>query len=292
VALQPLRGSLLLGSALAGIGLSVWSIAGAAQPRLGPDVVALVNGVPIVRADYETARRLRRKEMDRELNAAEQRKRALAQVVDEELLVQRALELDLVRKDDTLRYQLRTAVEDAVVADALSTAGPVDEQQLEAHYREHAGEFLRSPRAMVERLFFRVAASDDARRARGRAEAVAARLAAGETFETVRTAGDPPPQALPLALLPASALRIYLGAAAADRVFEMQEGQVSAPIGSPQGFQVLRVAKLEPRQLPPLAEVRALVEASYRKTFRAREVERYLEQLRRRAVIVTAGPGP
>src|SRR5690349_378967 len=98
------------------MGLSIWSIAGAAQPRLGPDVVALVNGVAIVRGDYDRARRLREKEVAGELSATEQRKNALARVVDEELLVQRALELDLARKDDTLRYQLRTAVEDAVVA--------------------------------------------------------------------------------------------------------------------------------------------------------------------------------
>jgi hypothetical protein len=91
------------------------------DPPMPADAVAIVNGSPIREADLERAMAALAADRRDPLGAAE-RRLVLDRLVEEELLVQRASELGLDRRDRGLRSRLVTAMVDAVVTDGAHRA--------------------------------------------------------------------------------------------------------------------------------------------------------------------------
>ena len=123
---------LLVVGALIGIGLAAVDLTERApeEEPLGDDVAALVNGNPILRAEYERA--VAAVSADRgggDLDPAE-RRRVLDRLIDEELLVQRGIELGLPHRDRQLRNQISAAVIGlfAARAGARQSEEPSDEE--------------------------------------------------------------------------------------------------------------------------------------------------------------------
>jgi hypothetical protein len=142
------RGSTLLalGAALGVVLAAAGLLASGRESSSGipSDAVARVNGTTIRMADYE--RTLSALAGDRrEGLSADDRRRALDRLVDEELLVQRGLELDLARRDVRVRRDLTAAVVDAVVA-GHEDAEP-DAAALAAFYAAHRDFFARPTHA-------------------------------------------------------------------------------------------------------------------------------------------------
>jgi parvulin-like peptidyl-prolyl isomerase len=254
--------------------------------RVPADAVARVNGAAIRMADYE--RTLSALAGDRRDGlSADDRRRALDRLVDEELLVQRGLELDLARQDVRVRRDLTAAVVDAVVA-GHEDAEP-DRAALAAFYAEHGDFFARPGRVHVRQVWCRIEHDDDEARAAARAGEAAERLRAGEPFATVRDAlGDTEVAPLPDAPLPAAKLVDYLGPTTARTALELEPGGVSEPVRSGTGYHVLVVVAREAEWLPPLADIETDVRAEYRRRAGERALRAYLDGLRARADVAIA----
>ena len=137
---------LLLAGALAGIGLAAASIvrSGRSERALPPDGVAIVNGEVITQeafAEFVGAVANERKSV--ELDAAT-RKRLLDRMIDEELLLQRGIELGLPRYERNARRAIVAAVVSAVTAEAEGSEPSQDE--LRAFYRDAGERFSRPGR--------------------------------------------------------------------------------------------------------------------------------------------------
>src|SRR5207244_11874837 len=197
------RGSVLLAiGAGAGIALAATGLVASGVTRgrgLPPGAVARVNGA-LLRADDYT-RSLDALERDRRGGAAPADRRSLLdRLIDEELLVQRGLELGLARQDARVRRDLTAAVIDAVVTEHED--GTPSDADLEAFYRRERDFFARPGRLRVRQLWCRADTAADAPSADARARAAAASLRAGEDFAGVRVRlGDPEIAPLPDALL-------------------------------------------------------------------------------------------
>lgn len=158
-----------------------------------PTAVVTVNGHPIEQS-----------ELDRALVAVANDKRSpltqddedrvLARLIEQELLVQRGIEIGLVEQDRNVRNTIVASVVDHVLKPTQSD--PIDEADIRAWYEENADFFRSQPQMRLEAL-----AQDSA-------------------------------LSVPNALLPVSTLRNYLGPGAIEAALETAPGDTfDAPPG-------------------------------------------------------------
>ncbi len=284
------RGSVLLAiGAGAGIALAATGLVASGVTRgrgLPPGAVARVNGA-LLRADDYT-RSLDALERDRRGGAEPADRRfVLDRLIDEELLVQRGLELGLARQDARVRRDLTAAVIDAVVTEHEDGTPP--DADLEAFYRRERDFFARPGRLRVRQLWCRADTAADAPSAEARARAAAASLRAGEDFAGVRVRlGDPEIAPLPDALLSPAKLLDHLGPTALRAALELEAGAVSDPVRSATGYHVLQVVEREAEWVPPREEIGDEVVAEYRRRRGERALRAYLDGLRARADVEIA----
>ena len=145
-----MRPWLLAGGMVAGAALAVFYILRVPEaPPPVEDAVAWVNGRPIARESYERA--LRAVAGDRKTGALQEgdRERVLERLIDQELLIDRAIELGLHERDPQIRNQLATAMIDFLVQRAEDEAGAADEATLRRFYEEESFRFKRAEQYRV-----------------------------------------------------------------------------------------------------------------------------------------------
>lgn len=273
---------LLAVGALAGVALALWGLARspASSARLPPGAVALVNGRPVWRADLDRALAALASVRRDGRADAELARRALDRLIDDELLVQRGVELGLAERDPRVRADLGAAVIDLVTARAESEAAEPGEDELRRFYAENAAYFRGPPRMRVEQIFFLSEAT---------ARAARARLDRGEPFSVLRAIGDPPPAQLPRAALPARELEAYLGTRVVAALAAVPIGAVAGPVPSRFGHHLVRVLERQAGELAPFESMRGAVVAEWRRRRGERALRRFLEE-RRRAARITFAP--
>ena len=273
--------------AVAGIVLATWGLfapGGESTGLLAADAVASVNGAPIRRDDYE--RMIAAVEQDTRAPIDDAvRKRVLDRMIEEELLVQRALDLGLAKLDRQVRANLTGALIQSVVSEAEDRDPRPGE--LAEFYGEN-GEFFTAPgRLRVRQIFLPVAGRDE-NGVRLRAEEARRRLAAGEPFDEVRAElGGREVSPLPDALLPALKLREYVGPTALRAASELEIGELSEPVRSGTGIHVLQLVEREAPITPPLSEIEPQVESEWRRRLGSDALRRYLDELRAQADVAT-----
>lgn len=268
------------GLACAALGL----LRGEAGAGLPTDAVASVNGEPVPADELE--RMLAALASDRrEPLDAEARRQVLDRMIDEELLVQRALELGLARHDRRVRADLTSALIASVVSEVEERTPGASE--LETFYAENRGFFARPDRLRARQILVR--SGDDPEAARARAERAASLLRVGEEIARVAgELGDPEDAPLPDALLPPMKLREYLGPTALRSLLELQVGGVSEPVRTQAGWRVLVLLEREAEYAPPLAEIEEQVRAEWLRRAGERALREYLDELRRGADVEIA----
>jgi hypothetical protein len=271
----------LAGLVAASAGLLIGAPHGSGLPS---GAVASVNGTVVRTVEYERA--LQALASDRRTPLGDDdRRHVLDRLVDEELLVQRGVELGLVQHDRRVRGDLVSAVIDSVVADA-DDGGEASPQQLRDFYAANRDYFTRAGRVRARQVWVAQASGRNGGEARDRAAEAARRLRGGDSFEDVAASlGDPAVVSLPDDLLPPTKLAEYLGPAATAAALALPPGQPSDPLPAPGGYRVLEVVERESAAAPPFEAVQDEVRAEWRRRAGDRALERYLEELRARARI-------
>ncbi len=242
--------------------------------------VAVVNGTAITTVDYQQALQALKSDRKRQSLEPGDRERVLERLVDEELLLQRALALDIPRQDGKIRASLTRAMIASIVGEVEEA--PPSEAALEAHFEAHRDYFRQPTLLEVEQIFFSTA-GDGGAPALGRAQAATGRLKAGESFEDVARDADSPPVALPRGLLPLGKLVDYLGPTAARTASELEGDGASGPVLSGDGYRLLRVTARSGSAPASFTDVREQVAVDYRRRADDRRLREYLEGLRAEA---------
>jgi len=302
---------LLAAGAALGLGFAAAGLLRDAEPDALPEsVVAQVGNSFIQREDY--LRLLAGYEADtRGPSDAETRLHILNRMIEEELLVQRALDLGLAHLDRRVRANLTAGLIASIVSEAEESE-PSDEE-LSVFYEENAGYFTAPGRLRVRQIFFRVASplapraesnsstrvgsapGGDARaepseeQSMARAEEARRRLLAGDDWERVKKElGDDEISPVPGALLPALKLREYVGPTVVGSVRDLDVGGISTPIRSGTGLHLVQLLEREPARTPPLAEMRPQAEREWRRRQGDRALRSYLDELRDESDVVIA----
>lgn len=137
------RRSLLFYAAGAALGLGLAGFAlftakGTTVKTFPPEDVALVNGRQILRSDFLTQTQVESGVTFEETTQA-QRRKVLNEMIDEELLVQRGLEIDLAATDPDVRAAMVAGVNLQVDADVL--ASQPTQADLLAYYNKHIDKY-------------------------------------------------------------------------------------------------------------------------------------------------------
>ncbi len=281
------RVSMFLGAGVT-VGILL-AVAGALAPTGGDfsrNIVARVNGKAITVHDVELV--LQR--LNHSGSATpEERREALQRLIDQELLVQRGVEIGLLESDRTVRKALVMAMIDAIVADVV--AQEPTEEELRAFYNSHAAVFTLPARVHVQQIY--CSGSGDLARARTQAEQASAALARGDSFQEVRAQySDVESIPLPTTLAPPQVLRRSLGPTLADAILLLQEGESSSPLQSSAGYHILHLIDRQPEQVQPYETVKQEVRAEYFHRKRDAALQAYLDRSRREAVMVLSPHAP
>lgn len=273
--------------ALAGLGIAgygLFTASGTTTHSVPPEDIALVNQRPILRSDF-----INQLESETGLKFGEttpaQQIRVLDEMVREELLVQRGLELDFAETDQTTRNALVSTVTQQVGVD-VTTSQPSDEQ-LRAYYGQHTAKYATEGSIEVRNLILpRGNPSSDARLIETAAQASAA-LRAGESIEQVMNR---------FGMTEAKrydedyyfAAQYRLGDALFAAVKDLGSGQVSAPVALADGIHVAQVLKNDKPVPLGFEASRPQVYSDYRSDAQARLMDSTMRFLLARSKILIA----
>ena len=204
------------------------------------------------------------------------RAQILEQLIDEELLVQRGLELGMAESQLDVRAAIVQSLVASVTGEA-DAAAPGDEELLR-HFEENQQNFTYAAMLSVDAWL-----TDDENAAQ---EFVAVLRLGGDTTET--DAVRPVP-GLPSGPMPLDILREYLGSAITAAAAGMPDGSsaVFARLGR---WMIVRVVSKQAETVPEFESVRARVLLDYRRALADERLREYVENLRRRADVVVRQP--
>jgi len=264
----------LLAGAFAGLLAAGYGILRQADPggELPVGAVARINEQIITRDQFDRAvTRLGISELSEDDSA-----RILRRMVEDELLVQRGIELGMAQSETTVRSAIVDSLVASVTAEA-DAASPTDEE-LQQHLEDNPDRFSYTAKLSVSAW-----QTDDEPVAQ---TFITALRDDGET--PVSDAIGPIPD-LPPGLVPVEALREYLGPGIAAAASEMPEG--SSAIFARRGrWLVVQVLGKESAVITDLDMVRNRVLLDYRRFLADEALQNYLDDLQRRADVEMVQP--
>ncbi len=275
-----LRVGATLGLVLVAVGAFV-----PAPRHFPPGTAALVNGTPLPTSELTLAlARL----YGGDTASPEQRAEALHYLIDQELLVQRGVEIGLLESDHTIRKSIATATIDAIVAEVL-TQEP-SETALRVFYASHLSVFSLPARLRLQQLLCHDASNIENARvcAEHTHEALTQRMEIADVSERFGAALD---TSLPDALTPLAVVRRMLGPTLSARVEAMQVGEVSI-VPTDAGYAIFRVVDRQDERPQPYETVQSEVRAEYLRRRRDDGLQQALDQWRGEAVLVLSPKAP
>jgi len=265
----------LIAGALAGLLAAGYGILRQAESggELPSNAVARVNEHIITRDNFDRAvtRLLGANDLSEDDSA-----RILQRLVEDELLVQRGVELGMAQSDTTVRNAIVDSLVASVTAEA-DAASPTDEE-LQQYLEENPDRFSYTANMSVVAW-----QTDD--------EAVAQSFitALRDNGETPVSDAIGPIPDLPPGMMPVEVLRDYLGPGIAAAASEMPEG--SSAIFARRGrWLVVQILEKKSAVITDLSMVRNRVLLDYRRNLADRALQDYLDDLQRRAEVNVVRP--
>ncbi len=259
----------LAGLLAAGFGILRQADSGTELPA---NAVARVNDQIIGRDNYDRA--LAR--LGTNSTSGDETAWVLQRLVEDELLVQRGLELSMAQSDSAVRNAIIDSLIASVTGEA-DAASPGDEE-LQQYLADNADRFSYTASLSVAAW----QTNDDAV-----AQSFVTDLRNGSNV-TTSDAIDPVPD-LPPGLMPVELLRDYLGPGIAAAAAEMPVGS-SAVFARRGRWLVVQVLEKKSAVVTELGTIRNRVLLDYRRNLADKTLQDYLDDLRRRADVVVVQP--
>ena len=282
----------ITGIAIAGYGL--FTARGTRVHGVPPEAIALVNQRPILRSDFLTQVQTQYSVRFAETTLAERRK-VLDDMIDEEMMVQRGLEVDLPSFDPDVRSTLVAGVELQLFADVLAQK-PTD-AQLQVYYAAHKASYVRDGVMQLRDLVAAVTPTRPAAQAQADAAQAAAALRQGTALEQVLTRFN---LADSRRLLDSGhidtgdvfdfAARARLDPAVFAAARGMATGQVSEPVSAADGIHIVVMVKRVAPEQRGFAEVSNEVWRDVSEEAKRKVRLNNLQYLRSKADVQVAAP--
>jgi parvulin-like peptidyl-prolyl isomerase len=280
----------LIGLAIAGYGL--FTAKGTRSRAVPPEAVALVNQRQILRSDFMTQTQTEFLLPFAETSPGE-RRTVLEDMINEELMVQRGLEIDLPSYDPDVRNALVAGVELEVTADVLSQQ-PTSEE-LRTYYEQHKDKYSTEGAMRLRDLVVKIDASHPAATAQAQALAAVTALRRGQSLVAVIEKFDLADSGRFMDAGHADtgdifefAVRAKLDDALYGVTLPLHDGEVSDPVPESDGVHLIAMIKHRFPILQTFDEASNQVWSDFKKEAQAKVRFTNLNYLRSRADIILA----
>lgn len=281
---------LLLAAAITGLVLALLTGGVNDRQRLSEaGAIARVNDRHIDRTEFATAYQALLADKTKAPTEADKRL-VLDRLIEEELLVQRGLEIGLLEGDASVRKTVAMAVIEFVLAQSGSDA--VNEANLQQYYQDNKARFTPASRVQIAQIFVPYNEADEAATIT-RLDAIRTALRNGRDFAAVEAQfGTPVLPALPRVLLTPAKLKEYLGPDLADAAARLPQGAISDALAGPTGWHFLKTIRNRPGRAPAYEAIRPQIIDALRRTRDDAALRDYLAWLKTRADISLAPDAP
>lgn len=268
-------------AAALGLALAIWSALGSPLPSFGDGeaAVAYVNEVPITQEEYARALEAIRADATHTLTQQD-KQRALDVLVREELLVQRAEQMGIVKTDRTIRKAIVDAMMISIRTEEQASE-PTDAELTE--FLEKAPGLFQKPAALTL-----VAARAPTAETTALLEKD---LRAGTAFEDAVAQAGAVLLPLPRTALALSKVQDYLGPTLTTRIANHKAGDIIGPVHSPNGSYFIWVLAREESPSKTFEEMRPVLAKEWRRRREVEAVLAYFARLKQAASIKVVDEG-
>jgi hypothetical protein len=249
------------------------------RPGGNASAVALVNGYPITAQRFAGALRQMIPDQSSGVSLAQARA-VLDRLIEEELLLQRGLDIGITASDTAIRKSLVDAMIEKVVSESQPVPG---EAALRDFYRHNASYFTGTAAVRVRRMVF---GGDDHR---ARAAAAFAALTSQGWDTVAQQLADADFMQIPTSFVPVTKLQNYLGPGATTQLRTLRVGAYSPPLELAGSSYILLLLDRQPAAAPAFESVAELVLREYQRRADDAALRSYLQSLRDQAEVIIDG---
>lgn len=222
---------------------------------------------------------------------ANDKKRVLNRLIEEELLVQRGLEIGLLDGDASVRKAVAMAVMEFVLAQGGSDA--LSENSLRTYYEENKNFFAPANRLQVAQIFIPYGETPDDAAVIAQLDKVRAALRRGDDFAATALAlGTEILPPLPRVMLTPAKMTDYLGPELTAAAARLPQGSISDALAGPTGWHFFKIIRNQPGRPPAFEDVRGQIIDALRRDNDDDSLRDYLAWLQGRADIMLAPDAP
>ena len=212
----------------------------------------------------------------------EQVRLVLDRLIDEQLLLQRGVELNLPQNSNPVRKMIINSMIDSILSE--NNDFQITDEVLIEFYNENIAFFLPPKELKLKKIFvkFDNTAKDDTR-----LDSIREMLINGEDFDEVSLKeGDKFLPEIPDTYLPERKLLDYLDPVLVKNAFNLKDGQITSEIETSNGYNFLYLVDSKKGEPLPFSDMNEKVKAEYIRRSDETALTNYLEWLRQRYKVI------
>ena len=210
------------------------------KQKLSDDVVALVDNHPILKSDLDLALKALSMNKDNQITS-EQIQLVKDRLIDEQLLLQRGIDLDLHQTSNPIRKLIVNSMIDNILSENNDFL--IDDKNLKKFYNDNISFFLPSKELRLKLIFLKFRSQEEDEK---RLDTIRERLINGDDFDIVsKEEGDTYLPKIPDTFLPERKLKDYIDPNLVKNAFNLKDGQITSEIETDKGYSFLYLVESE-----------------------------------------------
>ena len=258
---------------LVGLLLASYSIINRVNFESSGDWVAKIEDIEISKSKYllqlDGLSKDRRSPLTKE-----DKEYVLERMIEEELLIKRALDMNMLQSNKMARGTIVQQMINSIISE--NSMIPVEDNELKEFFNDNQGFFTNAKRLHVRQLYF----SDRTSSSLKRANLAYEHLIENRDFESTFKQADITALEIPQTLMTLSKVREYLGPSLMIMAESMQIGQFSKPQPVSSGHKIIYLVDREDASPPKFESVKDQVLSEYNKRRDDNSLREYLDNLK------------
>ena len=206
----------------------------------------------------------------------EDKEYVLERMIEEELLIKRAIDLGMLNNNPMARGTIVQQMIKTIISE--NDRYEISENELKEFFQENKGFFTKSSRLRVQQIYF----SDELFKGRALGEAQKAfnLLQEGRELKMVSMLGSPSALKIPNSLMTLSKVREYIGPSLMNLAKNLEVGTSTPPVMVSGGYKIIYLLDKELAKTPDFNEIKSSISSEFLKRRDDQSLRKYLENLK------------